>query len=41
MRTFGLGQNAVSLISFGGLLYRFSPWAVLLLVLAGLPAFVA
>jgi ATP-binding cassette subfamily B protein len=41
MRTFGLLQNAVSLISFGGLLIRFSPWAVLLLVLAGLPAFVA
>ncbi|HTD72274.1 MAG TPA: hypothetical protein VK652_02015, partial [Steroidobacteraceae bacterium] len=41
MRTFGLGQNAVSLISFGGLLYRFSPWAVLLLILAGLPAFLA
>jgi ATP-binding cassette subfamily B protein len=41
MRTFALGQNAVSLISFGGLLYRFSPWAVLLLVLAGLPAFLA
>jgi ATP-binding cassette subfamily B protein len=29
MRTFGLMQNAVSLISFGGLLIRFSPWAVL------------
>jgi ATP-binding cassette, subfamily B, bacterial len=41
MRTFALAQNAVSLISFGGLLYRFSPWAVLLLVLAGLPAFLA
>ena len=41
MRTFALGQNAVSLISFGGLLYRFSPWAVLLLILAGLPAFLA
>jgi ATP-binding cassette, subfamily B, bacterial len=41
MRTFGLAQNAVSLISFGGLLFRFSPWAVLLLVLAGLPAFLA
>jgi ATP-binding cassette subfamily B protein len=41
MRTFALGQNAVSLISFGGLLYRFSPWAVLLLLLAGLPAFLA
>jgi ATP-binding cassette subfamily B protein len=41
MRTFALAQNAVSLISFGGLLYRFSPWAVLLLVVAGLPAFLA
>jgi ATP-binding cassette subfamily B protein len=41
MRTFGLLQNAVSLISFGGLLVRFSPWAVLLLLVAGLPAFLA
>ncbi len=41
MRTFGLLQNAVSLVSFGGLLVRFSPWAVALLVLAGLPAFLA
>ena len=41
MRTFGLLQNAISLVSFGGLLIRFSPWAVLLLVLAGLPAFLA
>src|SRR5271165_4701201 len=41
MRTFGLLQNAISLISFGGLLVRFSPWAVALLVLAGLPAFLA
>jgi ATP-binding cassette subfamily B protein len=41
MRTFGLAQNAVSLITFGGLLLRFSPWAVLLLLLAGLPAFLA
>ncbi len=41
MRTFGLLQNAVSLISFGGLLVHFSPWAVVLLVVAGLPAFLA
>jgi ATP-binding cassette subfamily B protein len=41
MRTFGLLQNGVSLISFGGLLYRFSPWAVVLLIVAGLPAFLA
>jgi len=41
MRTFGLMQNAVSLLSFGGLLIRFSPWAVVLLIAAGLPAFLA
>src|SRR5208283_4536614 len=41
MRTFGVLQNAVSLVSFGSLLVRFSPWAVLLLVFAGLPAFLA
>jgi ATP-binding cassette, subfamily B, bacterial len=41
MRTFGLLQNGISLISFGGLLIRFSPWAVVLLLLAGLPAFLA
>jgi ATP-binding cassette subfamily B protein len=41
MRTFGLAQNAVSLLSYAALLVRFSPWAVLILLLAGLPAFVA
>jgi ATP-binding cassette, subfamily B, bacterial len=41
MRTFALMQNAISLLSFGGLLFRFSPWAVALLLLAGLPAFLA
>jgi ATP-binding cassette subfamily B protein len=41
MRTFGLLQNAISLVSFGGLLIKFSPWAVVLLGLAGLPSFVA
>lgn len=40
-RTFGLVQNAISLVSYGVLLTQFSPWAVLVLVLAGLPAFVA
>jgi ATP-binding cassette subfamily B protein len=40
-RTFGLAQNTISLISYGVLLVQFSPWAVLILVLAGLPAFVA
>jgi ATP-binding cassette, subfamily B, bacterial len=41
MRTFGLAQNGVSLISFGTVLIHFSPWAVVLLILAGLPAFLA
>lgn len=41
MRTFGLAQNAVSIASFAVLLARFSPWAVVVLVLAGLPAFLA
>ena len=40
-RTFGLGQNLVSLISYGVLLVQFSPWAVVVLMLAGLPAFYA
>ncbi len=40
-RTFGLAQNSISLISYGVLLVQFSPWAVLILVLAGLPAFIA
>jgi len=41
MRTFGLGQNLVSLLSFGALLIGFSPLAVVLLIVAGLPAFMA
>jgi ATP-binding cassette subfamily B protein len=40
-RTFALAQNAVSLASFAGLLLAFSPWAVAILIAAGLPAFVA
>jgi ATP-binding cassette, subfamily B, bacterial len=40
-RTFGLAQNAVSLLSYGVLLAQFSAWAVLVLLLAGLPAFLA
>ena len=41
MRTFGLAQNGVSLVSYGTLLAQFSPWAVVILVAAGLPAFMA
>jgi ATP-binding cassette subfamily B protein len=40
-RTFGLVQNGISLASYGALLSHFSSWAVLVLVLAGLPAFIA
>jgi ATP-binding cassette subfamily B protein len=40
-RTFGLLQNSISLISYAALLINFSPWAVAILVAAGLPAFVA
>ncbi len=41
MRTFGLVQNGISLVSYGTLLIHFSPWAVAVLLLAGLPAFIA
>ncbi|PZO08066.1 MAG: ABC transporter permease [Lysobacteraceae bacterium] len=40
-RTFGLAQNGISLVSYGVLLAQFSPWAVAVLLLAGLPAFLA
>jgi len=41
MRTFGLVQNLISLLSYGALLIQFSGWAVAILVLCGLPAFIA
>jgi len=41
MRNFSLFQQLVALFSFSVLLAGFSPWAMALLVLAGLPAFVA
>jgi len=40
-RTFGLAQNAIQLVSYAALLARFSPWAVAVLLLAGLPGFIA
>src|SRR5262249_44328932 len=40
-RSFGLVQNAVSLVSYGALLLRFSPWAVVVLGVGAVPAFVA
>ena len=40
-RSFGLVQNTISLISYAVLLYAFSPWAVVILIGAGLPSFFA
>jgi ATP-binding cassette subfamily B protein len=40
-RTFGLVQNGISIATYGALLAHFSSWAVAVLLLAGLPAFVA
>ncbi len=40
-RTFGLIQNALSLVTYGGLLLKFSLWAVVVLVLTALPSFIA
>nr|WP_274603322.1 ABC transporter ATP-binding protein [Pseudomonas typographi] len=35
----GLTQNLISLVSFGGLLVHFSPWALAILVVGALPVF--
>ncbi|MBW4628168.1 MAG: ABC transporter ATP-binding protein/permease [Brasilonema octagenarum HA4186-MV1] len=40
-RTFGLVQSALSLVTYGVLLVKFSFWAVLMLILAAMPAFFA
>ena len=40
-RTFGLAQNTLSLLSYAALLVAFSPLAVLILIFAGLPSFLA
>ncbi|MEZ5462089.1 ABC transporter ATP-binding protein [Dokdonella sp.] len=40
-RTFGLAQNLIALSSYAVLLISFSPWAMAVLLLAGLPAFIA
>ena len=40
-RTFGLVQNGLSLLTYGALLISFSAWAVAILILAAIPAFVA
>lgn len=40
-RTFGLCQSALTLVTFSGLLWQFSGWAVLVLIVAAIPAFIA
>jgi len=40
-RTFGLIQSALSLMTYGGLLLNFSLWAVVVLLVAALPPFIA
>ena len=40
-RTFSLAQNAITLISYAILLLQFSGWAVVILLVAGFPAFFA
>ena len=40
-KTFGLVQNTLALVTYGGLLLQFSGWAVVILSLAVLPIFIA
>ncbi|MBD2446325.1 ABC transporter ATP-binding protein [Nostoc sp. FACHB-152] len=40
-RTFGLVQNALSLVTYGILLIKFSIWAAIVLIVAAMPAFIA
>ncbi|MEO1764433.1 MAG: ABC transporter ATP-binding protein [Cyanobacteria bacterium J06629_18] len=40
-RTFGLVQSGLSLLTYGALLISFSAWAVAILILAAIPAFIA
>ncbi|WP_310429601.1 ABC transporter ATP-binding protein [Chamaesiphon sp. VAR_48_metabat_135_sub] len=40
-RTFGLCQSALTLITFSGLLWQFSGWAVQVLIVAAIPSFIA
>lgn len=40
-QSFTLIQNAISLIAYSGLLVQFSPWALAIVVVAGLPVFLS
>jgi ABC-type multidrug transport system fused ATPase/permease subunit len=41
VRTFGLIKDTLAIVTYGSLLLRFSGWAVLLLMVAAVPAFVS
>lgn len=41
IKTFDLGRDLVALVTIGLFLWQFSPWAVMLLALSGVPAFIA
>jgi len=40
-RTFTMAQNAIALSTYAGILIQLSPWAALVLAVAGVPAFLA
>ncbi len=40
-RLFGLGQSSIILITYGSLLWQFSIWAVVVVIVAAIPAFIA
>ena len=40
-RAFGVVQNAISLVTYAAIIFSFSPWALLVLFFAAVPAFVA
>jgi ABC-type multidrug transport system fused ATPase/permease subunit len=40
-RTFGLVQDGLALVTYAGLLLKFSGWAVVVLIVAALPVFIA
>jgi ABC-type multidrug transport system fused ATPase/permease subunit len=40
-RTFGLIQDGLALFTYAGLLWKFSGWAVVILIIAALPVFIA
>ncbi len=41
MRSFGIVQNLLSLLGFAAILWQLGPWAVAILLVAGVPSFIA